>query len=95
MAYCEKVERIERDYVVKLSEIYPDRVIAILDKNLSTDEKFMNSRNAYKSYVASLKSVGKFNGGAELQQKHLRDVIRRFPNRPALKDELRKAGFCI
>lgn len=95
MAYCEKVERIERDYVVKLSEIYPDRVIAILDKNLSTDEKFMNSRNAYKSYAVSLKSVGKFNGGEELQQKHLQDVIRRFPNRPALKDELRKAGFCI
>ena len=95
MAYFEKVERIERDYVGKLSEIYPDRVIAILDKNLSTDEKFMNSRNAYKSYAVSLKSVGKFNGGEELQQKHLQDVIRRFPNRPALKDELRKAGFCI
>ena len=96
MDYCEiNRYQMNHEYAKKLSEIYPERVMAILEKRLSSLAYRMNDRKGYHEYVRELNMIGDCNGGPDLQKKQVQQVLADYPNRPALKDELRKAGFCI
>ena len=76
-----------------LYQHYPDRLIAFLEKRLQESMKSMHDRSSYASFAANLKYLSSFEKGLPRAVAIASDALAEYPNRPALKDELRKAGF--
>ena len=78
-----------------LYEYYPDRVVSLAEARAERSSAGMSNRSAYSHFAEDLAYLRAYEKGQAAAEKILEDVIKRYPRHPALKDELRRRGFCV
>ena len=78
-----------------LYEYYPDRVVSLAAARAERSSDGMSNRSAYSHFAEDLAYLRAYEKGQAAAEKILEDVIKRYPRHPALKDELRRRGFCV
>lgn len=78
-----------------LYEYYPDRVVSLASARAERSSAVMSNRSAYSYFAEDLAYLKTYEKGQTSAEKILEDVMKRYPRHPALKDELRRRGFCV
>ena len=87
--YCNCLARYERI----LHEHFPQRLIALLERNVRSTAAHMSDRRGYQVFASQLRHLKSYDEGTAIVEAILQNPALKMSKRHALKDELRKAGF--
>lgn len=77
-------------YVNVLKKDYPEQVLQKYEKEVNQMAASAGNRTKYQELVGILRSMKKVRGGSKAVEEIVEDWKRKFRNRPAMMDELRK-----
>jgi hypothetical protein len=84
-----------RDFEPDLAARYPERVLALHEKDLmgkdGNDPRVGSTRNSYKYFADSVRHLRSIEGGDAVADRITSKVLQMYPRRPALRDELGRA----
>lgn len=80
-------------YRKELEPLFPERVLAVFCSILDRLGSELAGRGSYAGYASMLKAMSDTPEGRRLAELRAAEILFRYPNRPALRDELAKAGF--
>ena len=76
-----------------LHEHFPQRLIALLERNVRSTAAHMSDRRGYQVFASQLRHLKSYDEGTAIVEAILQNSALKMSKRHALKDELRKAGF--
>lgn len=96
MAWVEKAAWYRpSQYEKMLYDYYPDRVVSLARRRAEKACEDMRKRSHYSSFGDALAYLGTYEKGKAAAKNLLEAVMRRYPGRPALRDELKRRGFSV
>lgn len=91
MDWFEKNSSINNlEYGRKLLKLFPERALNAYKNILSDNEKYLDGRDSYRQYASTLEDLLLDNEGKAFVESHIKELLIKYPRRPALKDELQK-----
>ena len=81
------------EYLPYLREKYPEDLLYLFREAILVEARRASKRNEYRNLTAFLDKMGTIPGGKEETKKLAGELMQKYSNRPAMKDELRNAGY--
>jgi len=88
---CNNIEIVEK-YYNYLAPIYHDELIPMY-KNAILKFAEQTGRNVYATLVTYLNNLAKLQGGKTVAKELMLELLEKYKNRPAMKDEFKKVGI--
>ncbi|MFO7822129.1 MAG: hypothetical protein R6V56_08785 [Lentisphaeria bacterium] len=85
--------RMLNEYLPYLKNDYASELLPLYRKAIIREAEKASKRNEYKTLTYYIKKMEDIPGGEDQAPELARELINKHSNRPAMKDELRKAGY--